>query len=124
MPKTRSTPLVESAKNFTIGLVTFATNTRIGAAINAIFSGLFIAIFFGTSSPNTSEKYDIIRVITTVENPPIIPIGITFTTGVFAIAPACISANDCAAVADVKNPAKVTPIWIVDKNELVFSVSF
>ncbi len=35
-----------------------------------------------------------------------------------------ISANDVAADADVRNPARVTPIWIVDRKLLEFAVSF
>ncbi len=33
----------------------------------AIFSGFFIATLFGTNSPNTSEKYESINVIKTID---------------------------------------------------------
>ena len=59
-----------------------------------------------------------------MEKPLITLMGITLTTAVFEIAPASITAKDCAAVAEVKKPAKVTPICIVDRNELELSVSF
>jgi nicotinic acid mononucleotide adenylyltransferase len=53
-------------------------------------------------------------VITTVDNPLITPTDIKSTTAVFAIAFVSISANDCAAVADVKKPAILIPMERVD----------
>ena len=51
----------------------------------------------------------------------------TTETGIshaFVTAAVSISAKFVAAEADVKKPARVTPIWMVERNLLEFFVSF
>ena len=89
------------------GAVTIETK-RIGpTAKNATFSENFIAILFGTNSPITSEKYESIIVIITIDIlfHTEIPSGIKFSN-----AGANSSANASAAKALDKNPARVIPI--------------
>ena len=110
MPKIRTTVFVEAERSFTKGFVSLLTKRSTGTTVNETFSGFCIAIFFGASSPRTSEKYDIITVISTVDTAFITPIGITFTIEVEASLSASMTAKLCDAVALVKNPASVTPI--------------
>lgn len=66
-----------------------------------------MAIFFGTSSPNTREKYESNKVISTVE----MPLSTSFEMGMKEeSASASGSEKLSAAEAEVKKPAKVTPI--------------
>ena len=115
MPNNLQIRFVEKFKKFTIGNVIICINLIIPIVPKAIFSGFFIAILFGTSSPNTSEKYERIIVIITIE--------IVFHT----LTPRSIQlfnfganslANASAANALDRNPAKVIPICIVAKNLL------
>ena len=57
----------------TSGAKSFEKSKRISTILNEIFSGTCIAIFFGTSSPKTREKYDIIIVTITTAIPFISP---------------------------------------------------
>ena len=109
-PNKRTTAFVETERIFTNGKVTRLTNKRTGTTVNETFSGFCMAIFLGASSPSTNEKYEVIRVISTVETPLITPSGITFAIAVPASAFVSIVAKLCAAVAEVKKPASVTPI--------------
>ena len=90
-------------------------NLIIPTVEKAIFSGFFIPILFGTNSPNTSEKYESIIVIITIDIvfQTDIPIGInSFNIGASSLA------NASAANALYKKPASVIPICIVAKNLL------
>ena len=83
-----------------------------------------MAILLGASSPKTSEKYDVMSVMTTTEKPLITPAGIPLRKDIFPIAPESILTNVCDADAEVKKPARVTPIWIVERKPLESAVSF
>ena len=48
--------------------------------------------------------------MTTTEKPLITPAGIPLRTDIFPIAPESISTNVCDADAEVRKPARVTPI--------------
>ncbi len=56
MPNARSTALVEAVRNETTGRNTAAVALRAPANLRDICSARAVATFFGTSSPNTSEK--------------------------------------------------------------------
>ena len=56
IPNNRTTALVETERIFTNGLQTLETNSKIGTTANETCSDFCMAIFFGASSPKTSEK--------------------------------------------------------------------
>ena len=58
-----------------------------------------------------------------VRSVPFLPI-ISLSSLRMAASSESISAKDCDADADVRNPASVTPIWIVERKLLEFFVSF
>ena len=84
--------------------------SSIPTTLNETFSGACMAILLGASSPRTREKYEVMSVMTTTEKPLITPAGIPLRTDIFPIAPESISTNVCDADAEVRKPARVTPI--------------
>ncbi len=103
-------------------MVTLERITRGFTTENAIPSAFFMATRFGTSSPNTSVKYDRIIVITvTVET-----LRTDSESGILnpLRMPTRGSAKDSAAKALARKPASVIPIWMVARNLLGSPRSF
>ena len=63
MPISRSTPFVDTVSSHTTGAKSFEIKPISPDIPSASFSGFFMAMRFGTSSPNTRVKYDSTRVM-------------------------------------------------------------
>ena len=68
MPKSRSIPFVDTVRSQTIGAKSFDMNVTGAERPSAMRSVFFIAIRFGTSSPNTSVMYERMIVISMTES--------------------------------------------------------
>ena len=114
-PNIFDTMFVDIVKNFTNGAAIIDNILIKPTAIFAILFEYFIANLFGTSSPNTNEKYESINVTIIIDTlfQNVIPSGNHLSnTGANFVA----NASDANALD--KNPASVIPICIVAKNLL------
>ena len=119
-PNSRTTRFVAPESTFTNGEKIVLQTSRMPTTAKAIFSLFCIAIRLGASSPSTREKKEMTIVISTTET------ELTTVWGMPVPSPTNQSVKSAAkfvaAEAEVRKPANVTPIWIVDKKLLGFSV--
>ena len=122
MPISRKTAFVETVKNQIIGFNTAAKNEIMPQTPFASFSLCFMAILLGTSSPKIRVKYERIIVISTTDTVLTVPVYFSEIPKVLIILAEKPSAKLSAAKAEPKKPAKVMPIWMVERKRVGSSI--
>lgn len=115
-PNKSRSAFVETLKNQIIGFKMIVKKVIIPHAVSASFSLCFIAHRLGTSFPNTSVKYDNIKVIRITETVLITPAFWDDILNVFTSRSESPFAKLSAANAEPRNLASVTPNCIVERN--------
>ena len=105
MPKRRKSALVDTVSSQTMGANSFEIKLTVPDIPSAIDSAFFIAILFGTSSPNISVKYESIIVIMITE----IVFNVDFAIGKPSPERFSVSKSEKLSAANAlpKNPARV-----------------